>query len=101
MPPTSTITSAQMTRTRLAPAAVSVVLAVLLLAAPAAGEAQVARKVYRIGYLGLAPQSVESKYLEVFEQRLRELGYPITEGADRFRRTDGALHVECDQRTPA
>jgi ABC-type uncharacterized transport system substrate-binding protein len=75
MPSTSTITSAQMTRTRLALAAVSVVLAVLMLVSPAAGEAQPARKVYRIGYLGYATRSVESKYLEAFERRLRELGY--------------------------
>ena len=52
----------------------SVVLAVLMLASPAAGEAQPARKVYRIGYLGYATRSVESKHLEVFERRLRELG---------------------------
>jgi putative ABC transport system substrate-binding protein len=64
-----------MTRTRPGPTAVSAILAVLLLALPAGGEAQAPRKVYRIGYLGFAAQSVEAKYLEVFEQRLRELGY--------------------------
>jgi putative ABC transport system substrate-binding protein len=48
---------------------------VALLAAPLAAEAQPAAKVYRIGYLGYATLSVESKYLEVFQQRLRELGY--------------------------
>ena len=74
MPPTS-ITSTRMTRTRLSPAVVSVALALILLAPLAAGDAQPARKVYRIGYLGYATRSVESKHLEVFEHRLRELGY--------------------------
>lgn len=69
------LTSTRMTKTRLSPALVSVVLAVTLLALPGAGEAQPARKVYRIGYLGAATHSVESKHLEVFERRLRELGY--------------------------
>jgi putative ABC transport system substrate-binding protein len=64
-----------MTRTRRSPAVVSIALALILLARPVAGEAQPARKVYRIGYLGYATRSVESKHLEVFEQRLRELGY--------------------------
>ena len=64
-----------MTKTRLSPSLVSVVLAVILLALPAASEAQPAGKVYRIGYLGSATRSVESKHLEVFERRLRELGY--------------------------
>jgi len=75
MPPTSTITSTRVTRMRLSPAVVSVALALNLLAPPAAGEAQPAGKVYRIGYLGYPTRSVESKHLEVFQQRLRELGY--------------------------
>jgi putative ABC transport system substrate-binding protein len=74
MPPAS-ITPAPMTRTRLSPAVVSVALVLMLLTPPAAGEAQPAGKVYRIGYLGYPTRSVEAKHLEVFEQRLRELGY--------------------------
>jgi hypothetical protein len=46
-----------------------------LLAAPRAAEAQSVGKVWRIGYLGYPTRSAESKHLEVFQQRLRELGY--------------------------
>src|SRR5690242_18757820 len=64
-----------MTKMNLPPFFVSLVLAVLLLALPGAGEAQPVSKVYRIGYLGPATRSVESKHLDAFERRLRELGY--------------------------
>jgi putative ABC transport system substrate-binding protein len=64
-----------MTKMKLSPALVSVVLAVTLLALHAAGEAQPGGRVYRIGYLGPATRAVEAKHLEVFERRLRELGY--------------------------
>jgi len=64
-----------MTKMDLTPFVVSFVLAVLLLASPGAGEAQPVSKVYRIGYLGPATRSVESKHLDAFERRLRELGY--------------------------
>jgi len=47
---------------------------VALLAAPLAGEAQQATKVWRIGYLGYASPS-EARALEAFRQRLRDLGY--------------------------
>jgi putative ABC transport system substrate-binding protein len=60
------------------------------LAAPLAAEAQQAGKFYRIGYLGYTTLSVESKHLEVFQQRLRELGY--VEGQNvviEYRWTDG------------
>jgi putative tryptophan/tyrosine transport system substrate-binding protein len=56
-------------------AALGAVLAVGLLAVPLVGEGQPAGKVYRVGYLGYPTRSAESKYLEVFQQRLRELGY--------------------------
>jgi ABC-type uncharacterized transport system substrate-binding protein len=81
-----------MTRTRLSPGVLSVALALVLLALPAAGEAQPAGKVYRIGYLGSTTFSVESKHLEVFQQRLRELGY--VEGQNvviEYRWADGKL----------
>ena len=56
-------------------AALGAVLALGLLAVPLVGEGQPAGKVYRIGYLGYPTRSAESKHLEVFQQRLRELGY--------------------------
>jgi putative ABC transport system substrate-binding protein len=59
------------------------VLAMALLGAPLAADAQQARKVYRIGFLavGFAPTSATpSPGLEAFRQRLRELGY--VEGAN-------------------
>lgn len=80
-----------MTKTRLSPTLVSVVLAIILLALPAPGEAQPAGKVYRIGYLGSATRSVESKHLEVFERRLRELGYASQNAIIESRWADGKL----------
>jgi putative ABC transport system substrate-binding protein len=52
----------------------AVALAVGILAAPLAGEAQQATKVWRIGYLGYA-HPTEARDLEAFRQRLRDLGY--------------------------
>ena len=45
-----------------------------LLAAPLAAEAQQARKVWRIGYLGYAYPS-QARDLDAFRERLRDLGY--------------------------
>ena len=51
----------------------SLVVAVSILAAPPAADAQQAGKVYRIGYLSSG--SSTSTTIETFRQRLRELGY--------------------------
>ncbi|HYT79128.1 MAG TPA: ABC transporter substrate-binding protein [Actinomycetota bacterium] len=68
----------------------SLILTLVLLAAPLAAAAQEA-KVYRIGYLSSAnPRS--SAFFQAFEQRLRELGY--IEGrnlAIEFRNAEGRL----------
>ncbi len=45
-----------------------------LLAAPPAAEAQWAVKVWRIGFLGGSPSAVP-RFIQAFEQGLRELGY--------------------------
>jgi putative ABC transport system substrate-binding protein len=50
-------------------------LAVLLLAAPLAAEAQQAAKVARIGFLGTGAPAESSARLEAFRQALRALGY--------------------------
>ena len=55
-------------------AALRVVLALGVLAAPLAVEAQQATKVWRVGYLGYA-HPTEARDLETFRQRLRDLGY--------------------------
>ena len=49
--------------------------ALSVLVAPRAGLAQPAGKVWRIGYLSLAPVEAERSRLAVFRQELRELGY--------------------------
>jgi len=46
-----------------------------LLAAPLAAEAQQTAKVYRIGYLQIAPRDVQVHLTEAFERGLRERGY--------------------------
>ena len=57
-------------------AALTVVLALALLASPLAAEAQQAAKVARIGYLATAPAEAASPHLrEAFRQGLRDLGY--------------------------
>src|SRR5437870_3589924 len=57
-------------------AALTVVLALALLASPLAAEAQQAAKVARIGYLATAPAEAASPHLrEAFLQGLRDLGY--------------------------
>ena len=53
----------------------SVVVAVCILAAPLAGEAQPAGRVYRIGYLSAQSPSAEAAHLDAFRQALRDLGY--------------------------
>jgi putative tryptophan/tyrosine transport system substrate-binding protein len=55
-------------------AALAATLALAFLAAPGAGEAQPATKVWRIGYLGYGYPN-EARDLEAFRQRLRDLGY--------------------------
>ena len=54
--------------------ALIIVLAFGLLAEPLAAETQQVTRVWRIGYLGYASPS-ETKDLEAFRQRLRDLGY--------------------------
>ena len=51
------------------------VLAVSLLAAPLAVDAQQAGKVPRIGFLGVTSPSDRPSHLDAFRQRLRELGW--------------------------
>ncbi len=55
-------------------AALAAILAIGLLAAPLAGEAQQATKVWRIGYLGYTSPA-QARNLEAFRERLRDLGY--------------------------
>ena len=55
-------------------AALAVAFAVSILALPLAGEPQQATKVWRIGYLGYAYPS-QARDLDVFRERLRDLGY--------------------------
>ena len=52
-----------------------VILMLAFLAAPLAAEAQPAKNVPRIGFLGATSPSVESARIEAFQQGLRELGY--------------------------
>ena len=54
----------------------AVAIALALLAAPLAAEAQQAGKVYRIGFLGNSPLNTpqSSGFHEAFRQRLRERG---------------------------
>jgi len=56
-------------------AALSAALALSLLAAPLAAEAQPAGKIYRVGYMGTSSPSLESNLVEAFRRGLRELGY--------------------------
>ncbi|HEX6626034.1 MAG TPA: hypothetical protein VF064_20115 [Pyrinomonadaceae bacterium] len=51
------------------------VLAVSLLAAPLAADAQQAGKVPRIGFLGVSSPSDRPPLLDAFRQRLHELGW--------------------------
>ena len=51
------------------------IMAVCILNAPLAGEAQPARKVYRVGYLSTQSPSAEAAHLDAFRQALRDLGY--------------------------
>ena len=66
-------------------------LAGSLLAAPLAGEAQQAGRVWRIGFLGLPSASSAAARVEAFRRGLRDLGY--VEGrnlAIEFRWTEGS-----------
>jgi putative ABC transport system substrate-binding protein len=51
------------------------ILALVLLTAPCAAQAQPATKVYRIGFVRLTTASANASENEAFNQRLRELGY--------------------------
>ena len=53
----------------------AVVLAVGLMLAPRAADAQEAAKVWRIGYLSLQRAEGDKSWVAVFRQGLRELGY--------------------------
>jgi ABC-type uncharacterized transport system substrate-binding protein len=66
----------------------ALVLALALLAAPLAAEAQQTKKVYRVGWLH--PQAVPEGWVEGFRQGLRDFGY--VEGRDliiEYRWGDG------------
>ena len=72
-------------------------LALVLLTAPLAADAQPPTKVYRVGYVRGGSASVSASENEAFKQRLRELGY--TEGQNlviEARFADGQL-----ERVPA
>jgi putative tryptophan/tyrosine transport system substrate-binding protein len=56
-------------------AALTVILALGLLGAPLAAQAQPAGKVWRIGFLGLASPSIFEKQVEALRAGLRDLGY--------------------------
>jgi len=77
---------------RLGPAGLVVTLALGILAAPLAAEAQQAGKVYRIGFLGIVPPSDTSPRQNAFRQGLRELGW--VEGQNiviEYRFSEGRL----------
>jgi ABC-type uncharacterized transport system substrate-binding protein len=70
---------------------VGVILALIVLAAPLAGEGQQAAKVYRIGLLAGGSRAADSLLIETFWRRMKELGY--TEGknvAAEYRFAEGA-----------
>jgi putative ABC transport system substrate-binding protein len=70
----------------------SLVVAVCILAAPLAGEAQPAGKVYRIGYLSAQSPSAEAAHLDPFRQALRDLGYVEGQNIDiEYRFAEGKL----------
>ena len=62
---------------RLKPITLVVTLALVILMAPLAVEAQPPTKVYRIGYVRPGSASVSASETEAFTQRLRELGYGL------------------------
>jgi putative ABC transport system substrate-binding protein len=68
-------------------------LAVALLAAPLAAEAQQGAQLPRIGYLGTSSASLEPELVKAFRQGLRDLGY--VEGQNiviEFRWAEGNYH---------
>jgi putative ABC transport system substrate-binding protein len=68
-------------------------LAVALLAAPLAAEAQQGAQLSRIGYLGTSSASLEPELVKAFRQGLRDLGY--VEGQNiviEFRWAEGNYH---------
>lgn len=70
----------------------TLVVAVCILAAPLAGEAQPTRKVYRIGYLSSQSSSADGGQLDAFRQALHDLGY--TDGQNvviEYRFAEGKL----------
>lgn len=71
-------------------AGLKVLLALALLAAPLVAEAQPAKKVPRVGWLGLPRQAANADIIGAFREGLRQLGY--TEGKDiaiEYRFADG------------
>ncbi len=73
-------------------AAITLMLALGLLAAPHGAEAQQAAKVYRIGLLSGAAPTAPPDFLEAFRQGLRELGYVEGQNiAIESRRAEGRL----------
>ena len=72
------------------PTVVALILAIGLLAAPLAADAQQAGKVYRIGYFQTAPRAPAEHLLKALEEGLRERGYVV--GRDiviEYRFADG------------
>jgi ABC-type uncharacterized transport system substrate-binding protein len=68
----------------------ALVLALGILFAPLATEAQQAGKVYRIGVLETRPVALNAANLEAFQQGLRELGYVERQNyAIEYRSADG------------
>jgi putative ABC transport system substrate-binding protein len=77
---------------RLPPAGALVILALGLLAAPLAADAQPPPKVPRIGILWASPISANAHLREAFRQGLRELGYVEGQNvAIEFRYAEGKL----------
>jgi putative ABC transport system substrate-binding protein len=75
----------------------AVVLAVSLLAAPVAAEAQPAGKVYRVGYLTAGSVTANPGVLEAFRQGLRELGYVEGQNiAIEYRSAEGRFDRRSD-----
>ena len=56
-------------------AALSILVAVVMLAVAVMAEAQQPKKVPRIGFLGGSSASAYSTFIEAFRQGLRDLGY--------------------------
>ena len=64
-------------------------LALTIVAAPGATDAQQPAKVYRIGFLGSISPSAYAPFVEALRQGLRELGY--VEGKNMLLRADQVI----------